>query len=370
MKAVAVFPLQKKVELVNHPEPGSLAADQVRIRVLEVGICGTDREIATYEYGLAPKGSEYLVLGHESLGEVLETGRAVARVKPGDLVIPTVRRSCPERCAACAAGRQDFCYTGHYRERGIVADHGFLTETIVEQEANLNLVPSTLRDIAVLTEPLTVTEKAFDQVAAIQSRLSSIRPRQAVSGQIQRAVVLGAGPVGLLAAMKFRAEGYEVWVYSRGSEAVKPPIVSEFGGHFIDSESVSPAELGSLCGQIDVIYEAMGGADVAFKVLEQLGHNGVFVFTGIPRHSHPVPLNTSSLLYNLVLKNQVVCGTVNAAPCHFQRAIADLALFRTLFPDAVRKLITNRFPIERFNEPLSTNAGIKNVIAVSTASCQ
>jgi glucose 1-dehydrogenase len=373
MKAVAVFPHQKKLELVDHPEPGSLAGDQVGIRILEVGICGTDREIATYEYGLPPQGSDYLILGHESLGEVFETGRAVTRLKPGDLVIPTVRRSCPELCPACAAGRQDFCYTGHYLERGIMGDHGFLTETIVEQEANLNLVPRALQDIAVLTEPLTVTEKAFDQIADIQSRLpwvdrgavdpGSTRPGQ-VARQIQRVVVLGAGPVGLLAAMKFRAEGYDVWVYSRGSEAVKPPIVSEIGAHFIDSESVSPSELGLLCGQIDVIYEAMGAADLAFNVLEQLGRNGVFVFTGIPRHSHPVPLNTSSLLYNLVLKNQVVFGTVNAAPCHFQSAIADLGVFRTKFPGAVRKLITNRFPIERFNEPLSSNAGIKNVIAL------
>ena len=105
-----------------------------------------------------------------------------------------------------------------------------------------------------------------------------------------------------------------------------------------------------------------------FKVLEQLGSNGVFVFTGIPRHSHAIPLNTSSLLYNLVLKNQVVCGTVNAAPRDFQTAIADLAVFRAKFPAAIDKLITNRFPIERFNEPLSSNAGIKNVIALARAS--
>jgi glucose 1-dehydrogenase len=365
MKAVAVFPRQKKLELVNHPEPGILAADQARIRILEVGICGTDREIATYQYGTPPNGSDYLIIGHESLGEVIETGPAVTRIKAGDLVIPTVRRPCPERCAACAAGRQDFCYTGDYRERGIIGDHGFLTESTIEEEANLNFVPRALQDIAVLVEPLTVTEKAFDQIGAIQSRLSWVSSGQARSGEFRRAVVLGAGPVGLLAAMKFRAEGYEVWVYSRGSEAIKPPIVTEIGAHFIDSESVDPAELGAVCGQIDVVYETMGGPDIAFRVLEQLGRNGVFVFTGIPRHGQPIPLSTSSLLYNLVLKNQVVCGTVNAAPCDFQRAIADLTTFRTKFPAAVGKLITNRFSIERFGEPLSTNAGIKNVIAVA-----
>jgi threonine dehydrogenase-like Zn-dependent dehydrogenase len=366
MKAVAVFPRHKKLELVEHPEPGELSRRQVAIRVLEVGVCGTDREIATYEYGVPPDGSDYLILGHESLGQVTEVGRDVTSVKAGDLVVPTVRRRCAGLCAACDAGRQDFCCTGLYRERGIVGDHGFLTERIVEEESHLNLVPAALRDVAVLAEPLTVTEKAFDQIEAIQSRLPWHSAR-AADGAPGHALVLGAGPVGLLAAMKFKVDGYQVWVYSRGSEKEKPPIVAEMGAHFIDAESVEPAELGPLClGRIDVVYEAMGAADVAFGVLQQLGRNGIFVFTGIPRRSNALGLDTSALLYNLVLKNQVVLGTVNAAPCHFRTAIADLTGFSAKFPDALRKLISKRHPMEGFEEPLSSSAGIKNVIAIGT----
>lgn len=365
MKAVAVFPRHKKIDLIDHPQPDALAGHQVNIRILDIGICGTDREIATYEYGVPPKGSDYLILGHESLGQVAEVGRAVTNVKTGDLVIPTVRRPCAARCPACAAGRQDFCYTGSYSERGILREHGFLTEHIVEEDSNLNLVPGNLRDVAVLAETLTVTEKAFDQIAAIQTRFPWLRAA-AEREPRPRALVLGAGPVGLLAAMKFAAEGYDVWIYSRGSEKEKPPIAAAIGAHFIDAEQVLPSDLSQILGgDVDIIYEAMGAADVAFAILAELGRNGIFVFTGIPRRLHPVAIDTSALLYNLVLKNQVILGTVNAAPIHFQTAIADLTRFENKFPGVLKKLISNRYPIEQFAEPLSHNSGIKNVIAVS-----
>ena len=364
MKAVAVFPRHKKIELIDHPQPDALSDRQVKIRILDIGICGTDREIATYEYGVPPQGSDYLILGHESLGQVAEVGRAVMNVKVGDLVVPNVRRPCAARCPACAAGRQDFCYTGRYIERGILGEHGFLTEYIVEEASNLNLAPDGLRNVAVLAEPLTVTEKAFDQIAAIQTRLPWLQSAAGRERQY-RALVLGAGPVGLLAAMKFVAEGYDVWIYSRGSEKEKPPIAAAMGAHFIDAEQVTAAELPHvLSGEIDIVYEAMGAADVAFAILAELGRNGIFVFTGIPRRSRPVSIDTSALLYNLVLKNQVILGTVNAAPIHFQTAIADLTRFEAKFPGVLQKLISHRYPIEQFAEPLSHSAGIKNVIAV------
>src|SRR5690348_13152301 len=132
MKAAAIFPCQRKIELVEHPEPPLSDGRQVKIRMLEVGICGTDREIATFQYGIPPQGYEYLVLGHECLGEVVEVGKSASGFAVGDLVVPTVRRPCAPACSACATSRQDFCLTGQYRERGIVREHGFLTGFIVE----------------------------------------------------------------------------------------------------------------------------------------------------------------------------------------------------------------------------------------------
>src|SRR5437879_971846 len=165
MQAGAVFPGKRKVEVVALDEPKLSAPGQVKLRMLEVGVCGTDREIASFDYGLPPEGFEFLVLGHESVGEVVETTRGVTRFNRGDLVVPMVRRPCTQpECVACRAGHQDFCYTGDFRERGIKQLHGFMTEFVVDEEQYMHPVPRELRDVAVLVEPLTIAEKALIQI--------------------------------------------------------------------------------------------------------------------------------------------------------------------------------------------------------------
>src|SRR5438876_8991822 len=138
MKAIAVFPSRREVKLIEQEPPTPRAPTDVKLRMLDVGVCGTDREICAFQYGTPPAGSDHLVIGHESLGEVVEVGPAVSRVKPGDLVIATVRRPCPhDSCAACRAGRPDFCLTGDYHEHGIKDMHGFMTELVVDAERYL-----------------------------------------------------------------------------------------------------------------------------------------------------------------------------------------------------------------------------------------
>src|SRR6266536_1548796 len=197
MRAVGVVPGEREVRLIEHRTPKIAGANQVKIRSLEVGVCGTDREICTFVYGSPPNGSGYLVLGHESLGEVIEVGSSVSRFKPGDLVVPSVRRPCPHRhCLACREERQDFCYTGDFTERGIKMTHGFLTEFYVDEEQYLTYVPAELRDVAVLVEPLTVAVKGLTQIWYVQKRLPWLDPKTPAGqwGAGQNAVVLGAGP--------------------------------------------------------------------------------------------------------------------------------------------------------------------------------
>src|SRR5213078_4594126 len=210
MKAVAVFPGKRQVQLIDREPPRLAAPTEVRLRMLDVGVCGTDREICAFQYGTPPAGHDHLVIGHESLGEVVEVGAAASRLKPGDLVVPMVRRPCPHAdCVACRAGRQDFCFTGDFSERGIKGLDGFMTETVVDDERYMHVVPRSLRDVAVLVEPLTIAEKALIQVSQVQQRLPWAcavepgKPRRAC----HRAVVLGAGPVGLLGAMALAAAG-------------------------------------------------------------------------------------------------------------------------------------------------------------------
>ena len=157
MKAVAVHPGTKQVGLVDREEPRIERPKDVKVRILEVGVCGTDKEICRFEYGAPPAGSDYLVLGHESLGVVVDAGKDVTRVKQGDLVVVMVRRPCNhESCNPCRGGRQDFCMTGDFTERGINQQHGFMTGFIVDDEEYMCPVPDALRDIAVLAEPLTI----------------------------------------------------------------------------------------------------------------------------------------------------------------------------------------------------------------------
>ena len=218
MKAVAVFPADRRFDVIEHPEPQVASETDVKLRMLDVGICGTDKEIVSFQYGTPPAGSPYLIIGHESLGEVVEAGSGVTRVKPGDLVVATVRRPCTVAgMHACRADRPDFCYTSQYTERGIQQRHGYMTEFVVEQERYLNPVPRGLRDVAVLVEPLTIAEKGISQLWQIQQRLpwASLTDRGQPPGDGRNALVLGGGPVGLLGAMKLVLEGFDTTVYSR-----------------------------------------------------------------------------------------------------------------------------------------------------------
>jgi len=362
MRAIAVFPAERRIGVVDHPEPAITSSTQVKLRMLDVGICGTDKEIAAFDYGTPPTGSPYLILGHESLGEVVEIGAQVTRVRPGDLAVPTVRRPCGQPgCVACAAGRQDFCYTGGFTERGINQRHGFMAEFVVEEEHYINPVPRTLRDVAVLVEPLTIAEKGVTQLWQVQKRLPWAAP-----GQPHRALVLGGGPVGLLGAMKLVLEGFDTTVYSRTPAASDlADLVTSFGAKFVHAETATLADLAAQIGNIDVVYEAVGASSLAFETIPHLGTNGVFIFTGVPGRKGPISVDTDAIMRDCVLKNQMIFGTVNASLDSFAQAIADMGAFLERWPEAVRSLISQRYPMDQASGLLSGKpGGIKNVIAV------
>src|SRR6266516_1246104 len=254
MRAVGVIPGQREVRLMEHQTPKIAEPSQVKIRSLEVGICGTDREICTFVYGSPPDGFDYLVLGHESLGQVVEVGSGVSQFKPGDLVVPSVRRPCPHAyCLACREDKQDFCYTGDFTERGIKMTHGFMTEFYVDEQKYLNGVPSELRDVAVLVEPLTVAEKGLAQVWRVQKRLPWVDPKTPAGhlGAGKNAVVLGAGPVGILGAMVLIVNGFKTCVYSR-SKAPNPKseLVESLGAKYISAQVESVDQLAERIGNI------------------------------------------------------------------------------------------------------------------------
>ena len=368
MLAFAVHPSSGKAQVMEVDEPSVDTPDGVVLRVLDVGICGTDREIAAGEYGTPPDVADFLILGHEALAEVVEAGDG-SGFSPGDLVTPTVRRPCPhDYCTACRSGQQDFCYTGDFTERGIKQRHGFMAERIVEEARYLAAVPAALRNVAVLVEPLTIAEKAIAQLWRVQQRLPwacaidpNARPSQGCS-----ALVLGAGPVGLLGAMALAESGFRTHVYSREpAGGPRSQLVESFGGAYLSSNNYKIEDLPRVTHGVDVVYEATGASALAFDVLEVLGTNGVYIFTGVPGRKHPFEINGASIMRNLVLKNQVVFGTVNASREAFTSAVDRLGRFMQKWPDAVRSLITRRWPLSEVGKLLTDpGPGIKHVASI------
>jgi threonine dehydrogenase-like Zn-dependent dehydrogenase len=360
MRAIAVFPGQRELRMVEVRPPSPGGEHDVTVRVREVGICGTDREICAFHYGTPPAGREALVLGHEAMGEVVDVGPSVRRLKRGDLVALTVRRPCNEpSCVACRVGRQDFCVTGRFKERGIKEADGFMTELVVEDERYVVPVPRALAEVAVLVEPLTIAAQASVQLEAILRRY----PWEPTD---LRALVLGAGPIGLLAAMMLVARDVETAVYSlEPADGDRARLVRSFGARYVSARETPLPELPARIGSRDIVFEAVGSARVAFGAIDTLAPNGVFVLSGIPGGHNPIEIDLDGIMRRIVLNNQVLFGTVNASRAAFEAAVRQLEQFVSLFPDSVRGLITERARIEDAPALLQKHRGIKQVVALA-----
>lgn len=366
MRALAVFPEEREVRLLDHADPGDPGPGHVRLRMRDVGICGTDREIAHFQYGTPPAGADHLILGHEGLAEVEAVGAEVSGLRVGELVVPMVRRPCLHpHCRSCRAGRQDFCYTGDFVESGIKGAHGYMSEACIDEPAYLVPVPTELRRYGVLVEPLSIAEKALQQVWQVQQRLPwSCDPRaDREKAWCHRAVVLGAGPIGLLGAMAMVTMGFETYVYSReASDSERATLARSFDAEYISSSDVPVEKLAQQLGEIDVVYEATGASGLAFAALERLGVNGVFILTGVPGDKAPEAVEAARIMRRLVLQNQVIFGTVNAGRRAHEDAVRDLQRFAQRWPDALDQLITRRITLDDAPAALAEASGIKTVI--------
>jgi glucose 1-dehydrogenase len=312
----------------DDPGPG-----EVLIHIRQVGICGTDRELIHGSFGSAPAGAASLVLGHEMLGEVAAVGADVPGFVPGQLVTATVRR--PDGCPACGAGQPDMCQWLDYTERGIVGSHGFMTESVVEDVRWVVAVPRELDHVGILVEPLSVVEKALRQANLIQRRLASWDPKTAL--------ILGAGPIGLLGTLLLRSRGMEVVTMARRpGPHTAAEIVAAAGARYAATQEVSMQEVAAALPPIDLIFEATGNAAPGFAAMEILGNNGVLVL--LSGASQPAELTVPAAAINgsLLRGNKVVAGSVNSAREDFELGVEDLARFETLWPGLTSRLITRR----------------------------
>lgn len=353
MKAVAIIPGTKTVKLVDRPEPSVTQPDEVKLRVLHVGICGTDREEACGGRADAPPGSHELVIGHEMFGQVVDIGKAVTRVHPGDYAVFTVRLGCGH-CLPCLMNRSDMCCTGDYRERGIKGEDGYQTEFVVDSEQYIVPVPSELKSIGVLCEPLSVVVKAIYEAGRVQLARLPDAPTMLDWPHGRRCLVSGLGPVGLLAAMVLRLHGAEVvGLDIVPADTARPQWLTTIGGKYVDDRNTPPEKLTDLLGSMDMIIEATGVPKLAFSLTDALARDGIYILVGIPGGEREIPVPGAELLRRFVLNNQVLVGSVNASRSHFQLAIDELECAYNRWGQHIGKLITHHFSSTQFTEALS-----------------
>ncbi|MGI8669330.1 MAG: glucose 1-dehydrogenase [Aridibacter sp.] len=340
MKAVAITPKEKNsarlVEMVKPKLSEIPNGNGVLVEVLRVGACGTDREINNGEYGIAPKGFDFLVLGHENFGRVVETGENVKDLQKGDLVVATVRRPFGHSIYD-TIGQQDFTTDKEYWERGISRLHGFWAEFYAEDAEFLIKIPEKIAEVAVLLEPLSIIEKGLKQAEDIQKRLDIWKP--------QTAAVLGTGNVGLLTILALRLRGFEVHGFGLQESVgyLNADLCKEIGATYNSTKHLSVRDSVEKYGEYDLIFECTGYSPIIFQAMESLNENGILILasvTGGDRKTDGV--ESDKINQEFVLGNRAMVGTVNANREHFEMGVRDLALSEAMFPGWLSKMLTHK----------------------------
>lgn len=319
-----------RVEELPDPMP---TEGQLLVEGLFLGVCGTDRELAAGEYGWAPEGADRLIIGHESLGRVLSAPSG-SGFSVGDHVAGVVRRPGEDPCGACAHGDLDMCRSGEYRERGIKELDGFGAQRWVIDPAFTIRVSQSLGSAGALLEPTSVVAKAWDQVDRIGGR-SWFSPRVAV--------VVGAGPIGLLAAMLGIQRGLEVQVVDRVEQGRKPALVTSLGAAYRTDPVADVLER----VRPDIVIETTGVETVLSAVLSAAGSISVVCLLGIGQTREPSMLGLASIGRAMVLGNSVLLGSVNANVGHWRIAADALAAADT---DWLAALITRTAPLSNLGD--------------------
>jgi threonine dehydrogenase-like Zn-dependent dehydrogenase len=304
----------------------------VLVRVLRVGVDGTDKEINAAEYGQAPEGFDFLVIGHESFGQVEAVGPEVTHVRPGDYVVATVRR--PGTSIYDLIGTNDMTTDSTYFERGINLRHGYLAEYYVDDAEFIVKVPQGLREVGVLLEPMTVVQKGITQAYEIQRRLRVWRPK--------RAAVMGAGTIGLLATLVLRLRGLEVVTFGRTPKPyLNSELIEALGAVYESTADLPLAEGAKKYGPFDIIFEATGFSPVVFDSMQALGKNGVLVLSSVTGGDRKVEVPADKINLEFVLGNKVMVGTVNANREYFESGVRDMSQAELEYPGWLARLLTH-----------------------------
>ena len=310
--------------------------------MLRVGVDGTDKEINAAEYGAAPDGYDFLVIGHEGFGQVEAVGPDVSFVRPGDYVVATVRR--PGKSLYDAIGLQDMTTDTEYFERGINLRHGYLTEYYVDDEEFIVKIPRGLKDVGVLLEPMTVAQKGITQAYEIQRRLKIWRPRTAA--------VMGAGTLGLLATLVLRLRGIDVTTFGRTPRPyLNADLLEAIGARYVNTAERTIRDAASDFGPFDLIFEGTGSSAVVFESMQVLARNGALVLTSITGGNNTIEVPADRINLDFVLGNKVMVGSVNASRENFEGGVRDMSQAEAEYPGWLRRLLTDPVRgLDRYHE--------------------
>jgi threonine dehydrogenase-like Zn-dependent dehydrogenase len=337
MLALVVQPGRAHTTRIEEVPPVQAREGEVLLRTLEVGVCGTDREISEGLFGIPPEDERLLVLGHEALAVVERSGYGFTR---GELVTATVRRSCGH-CLACAEESPDSCLTGDYSERGITRLHGYARELVAEDPAQLVAIPKSLGRLGVLAEPTSICERALRHARTIGGR----QP-----WQLERALVIGAGAIGLLMTYLLRLADVDVVTASLEPENA---LVEHSGATYLSIQDDDLSEL----GKFDLAIEAAGNAELISQTLGRLRRSGVACILGIDGREQTVEIDGRVLGVDLILENRVLFGSVNAQRRDWLAAVADLDRARERWPEALERFVQLRVGLDRFQEAFEHRGG-------------
>ena len=365
MKAISVFPGKpNSAHVADLPKP---SLDQVPngrgvlVKVLRVGVDGTDKEINAAEYGAAPPGYDFLVIGHEGFGQIEAVGPNVTDLKAGDYVVATVRR--PGKSIYDLIGTNDMTTDDTYYERGINLRHGYLTEYYVDDVEFIVKVPQGLKQVGVLLEPLTVVEKGIYQAYEIQRRLKVWRPR--------KAAVMGAGTIGLLATLVLRLKGLDVTTFGRTPKPyLNSNLIEELGARYVSTTDTPIVDAAKQFGPLDLVFEGTGNSAVVFDSMQALGKNGVLVLSSVTGGNRMLQVPADRINLDFVLGNKVMVGTVNANREYFEIGVRDMAQAEAEYPGWLSRLLTDPVPglenyTELFRKLTNPNGSIKIFCEVS-----
>src|SRR5438093_1769399 len=360
MKAIAVIPGKPDtVHLREVPKPHLNGMDNGRgvlVKVLRVGVDGTDKEINAAEYGAAPPGYDFLVIGHEGFGQGEAVAPNVTGLTPGDYVVATVRR--PGKMIYDLIGTNDMTTDDTYYERGINLRHGYLTEYYVDDIEFIVKVPQGLKQVGVLLEPTTVVEKGIYQAYEIQRRLKVWHPR--------KAAVMGAGTIGLLATMVLRLRGLDVTTFARSTKPyLNADLIEELGARYISTKETPILDAAKQHGPFDLIFEGTGNSSVVFDSMQTLGKNGVLVLSSVTGGDKMISIPADRINLEFVLGNKVMVGTVNANREYFELGVRDMAQAEAEYAGWLSKLLTDPVQgLENYRELFDTLATAKGAIKV------